>query len=346
MAQKLDIHSFLKEKGGKNLNVVDVRSPKEFQKGHLPGAVNIPLFSNEERAIVGTLYKQEGKEQAFLEGLGMVGPKMRAFVEEGNAIACEKQFLAYCWRGGMRSSSMAWLWNAAGLKVHTLEGGYKAFRHNVLSFMANPFKLFVLGGSTGSGKTDILHELAALGEQVLDLEGLANHKGSSFGAIGEDAQPSTEHFENLIWSRLSRMDVQKPIWVEDESVHIGKVLIPNAFFSQMKEAPLFVVDLAMEARLSHLVDVYTGFEDDLLVQSIKRITKRLGSQSAKEAELAIGQKNYSKAARICLTYYDKTYAYGIAQKSKHLVGKLSLSKHDPKNSARKLLNLAYQKQPQ
>lgn len=346
MAQKLDIQSFLKEIETKDLNVVDVRSPGEFQKGHLPNAINIPLFNNAERATVGTLYKQEGKENAFLEGLDIVGPKMRSFVEEGKKIARDGHFLAYCWRGGMRSGAMAWLWNSAGLRVATLEGGYKAFRKEVLASMSRPFQLYVLGGATGSGKTDILHELEKLGEQVLDLEGLANHKGSAFGAIGEEKQPSTEHFENLLWAKLASLDPQRPIWLEDESIHIGKVLIPNEFFEQMQVAPLFVVDLALEARLKHLVEVYADYEDEALIDAIRRIKKRLGGQHTKEAEQAIREKDYRKAAKICLTYYDKTYAYGLNQKSEHLVSKLSLSSHDPMSSARKLLKLAYQRQPQ
>ncbi|MCI4669935.1 MAG: tRNA 2-selenouridine(34) synthase MnmH [Bacteroidia bacterium] len=346
MTQRLEIQTFIEKQREGKLSVVDVRSPSEFQKGHFPTAINIPLFENDERAVVGTLYKQEGKEEAFLRGLEFVGPKMRSFVEQVRDISRQGTLMTYCWRGGMRSSSMAWLWETAGFNVFTLEGGYKAFRKEVLASMSRKFQLMVLGGPTGSGKTEILKEMKEAGEQVIDLEGLARHKGSAFGGIGENTQPSTEHFENLLWSELIQMDAQKPIWLEDESIHIGKVLIPKVFFDQMQSASLFVIDLEEEERLKHLVDVYAGFEDELLIDAINRIGKRLGGQHAKAAEEAIRQQDYRTAAKICLKYYDKTYAYGLTQKSKQLVSKLGLIKHDPKNSARKLIDLAYQRQPQ
>jgi len=345
MAQRLDIQTFIQKQDQQNLPVIDVRSPGEFEKGHFPGAHNIPLFDNEERAIVGTLYKQVGREEAYLKGLELVGPKMRSFVERAREIAPEGSLLTYCWRGGMRSSSMAWLWESSGLTVNTLEGGYKACRRWLLEGMKEEVRLHVLGGPTGSGKTVILHELARLGEQVIDLEGLANHKGSAFGAIGEEPQPSVEQFENLLWKALEAQDLSRPIWVEDESIHIGKVLIPKPFYRKMQESPVFVIEVPVDVRLDHLVEVYTGVSNDLLKGAIQRIRKRLGNENTIKAQEAVDHGDYRSAAAICLTYYDKTYGYGLTQKSKHLVKNLDLQSGDPTLSAQKLLDLAYEKQP-
>ncbi|HEU4717669.1 MAG TPA: tRNA 2-selenouridine(34) synthase MnmH, partial [Bacteroidia bacterium] len=215
MPTRLSIENFLLESTG--IPVADVRSPAEFAGGHIPGAFNIPLFTNEERAAVGTIYKQQGNEAAVLKGLEFVGPKMTAFILKARENAPGKKIAVHCWRGGMRSASMAWLFETAGMEVLLLSGGYKAYRNFVLSNTGRKFDLRVVGGETGSGKTDILHELARKGEQVLDLEGLARHKGSSYGAIGQDPQPTVEQFENDFVHALTKLDPSRPVWIEDES---------------------------------------------------------------------------------------------------------------------------------
>ncbi|MEO0899860.1 MAG: tRNA 2-selenouridine(34) synthase MnmH [Bacteroidota bacterium] len=345
MGKSLDISEFLCQQREKGFPVVDVRSPGEFRKGHLPAAVNIPLFDNDERAIVGTLYKQEGRQSAFLKGLEIVGPKMRSFVEEATQISQGKKILTYCWRGGMRSHSMAQLWEASGLATSTLIGGYKAFRKHVHASMALPYEFHVIGGPTGSGKTFILHELKKMGEQVVDLEGLAKHKGSAFGGIGEEEQPSTETFENLLWKRLSELDASKRIWVEDESMLIGKIFIPEVFYERMQQSRIFVIQLPLRARLDHLVEIYANYDHQEGKDAIDRIKKRLGSQNQIAAHSAIDQGDYVKAAKICLTYYDKAYAYGLSQKPKDLICKIVLDEANPEKAARILLNKAYQYQP-
>ena len=197
--------------------VIDVRSPSEFLKGHIPGAFNIALFDDEERRKVGTLYKNSGKESSVLLGLDLVGPKMSGFVKAASRIALEREVLLHCWRGGMRSSGMAWLFETAGFKVSVLEGGYKAYRRFIRRKLEENIKLVVLGGKTGSGKSDILDHLAQSGEQVIDLEGIAHHKGSAFGAFGQESQPTTGHFENNLYHELNKFDLNLPVWVEDES---------------------------------------------------------------------------------------------------------------------------------
>ncbi|MEY2794218.1 MAG: hypothetical protein RJA76_2210, partial [Bacteroidota bacterium] len=178
--------------------ILDVRSPGEFKRAHIPNALSLPLFTDEEREKVGICYKHQGKEKAVELGLEFVGPKLVNFVKYAKKVAFEGEILVHCWRGGMRSASMAWLLETAGLKVFLLEGGYKSYRNFVLKIQSEPLPLRVLGGKTGSGKTELLREMKNAGFQVIDLEDLAKHRGSAFGHFGLEEQPSSEHFENLL----------------------------------------------------------------------------------------------------------------------------------------------------
>ena len=192
--------------------IIDVRSPGEFADGHIPGALNVPLFTNDERALVGTSYKEKGPDKALLLGLDIVGPKMSQIASDGKRYAGPGGTVAiHCWRGGKRSGSVGWLLSTAGLDVQLLEGGYKAYRSVVLQFFEKcPIEFIVVGGRTGSRKTAVLHELQRRGEQVVDLEGLANHKGSAFGWINESPQPTTQQFENNLYDLLSSFDPDRP----------------------------------------------------------------------------------------------------------------------------------------
>ena len=198
------------------LPIIDVRSPGEFAKGHVAGAVSMPLFSDEEGHEVGLCYKTKGQEAAIKMGLDFVGPKMSGFIDEANRIAPNRQLNMYCWRGGMRSGSMAWLLKTAGFKVNVIKGGYKAWRNEAMEILARPFPLITLGGLTGVGKTEILKALETKGQQVIDLEGMANHTGSAFSSTGKK-QPSSEEFENQLAFKLLNFDLSRPIWIEDES---------------------------------------------------------------------------------------------------------------------------------
>jgi len=294
--------------------VIDVRSPSEFSKGHIPSAYNIPLFSDEERAIVGTKYVQESRYNSVIAGLDFVGPKLSGFIDKVSAIAPEKKVLVYCWRGGMRSSSMSWLFNLAGFNSKTLIGGYRSYRRYLKEYLTKPINLTILGGMTGSGKTDLLSQLSKLGQQVIDLEGLANHKGSAFGAIGQKPQPSTEFFENLLFEEIVKLDPNIPTWVEDESKSIGSVFIPNEFFSQMLNSPVIAIELPTKIRIERLAKDYTNCNPELLIASVNRITKRLGSDNASRAIKSIQEGRFDEAIEITLKYYDKTYLYGLSTK--------------------------------
>ncbi|RUA10629.1 MAG: tRNA 2-selenouridine(34) synthase MnmH [Flavobacteriia bacterium] len=307
------------------LPVVDVRSPGEFEKGHIPGAFNIPLFSNDERAHVGTVYKQESKEAAIAVGYTYVNPKLENFITESLKVAPFGKIIVHCWRGGMRSRSFAEHLNENGFKeVKIIIGGYKSFRNFVLDELGKPMPLKVLGGYTGSGKTYILEELKKMGEQVVDLEGLAHHKGSAFGAIGQKAQPSVEQFENDLHNELKKLNLNQPVWVEDESHNIGRVKIPMQFFSQMREAMLYFVDISKEERAKFLVEEYAVLDKQMLEKSIVQIKKRLGGLNTKRAVEDLKSGNFYEVALILLQYYDKAYLKGMNTRKSDRVIKIPL----------------------
>ncbi|MBP6303956.1 MAG: tRNA 2-selenouridine(34) synthase MnmH [Bacteroidia bacterium] len=292
--------------------ILDVRSPREFSQGHIPGAASFPLFTDEERKVVGTLYKHQGRETAIEKGLELVGPKLANFVKHAREF--NKPLFVHCWRGGMRSGSMAWLLSTAGMDVYTLKGGYKAYRKHVLGELSKHYKLIVLGGRTGSGKTDVLLELKKNGEQVIDLEGMAHHKGSSFGSIHQPPQPTTEHFGNLLCEQLSLLDTSKYIWIEDESRMIGTVNIDEAFFNTLRKAPLVVLQVTDEYRLTRLATDYGTAERKLLDQAFERIKKKLGGQHLNAAMEALNNGDLKLAAAVALRYYDKAYDFGLSTK--------------------------------
>ncbi len=338
MVRPLDIADFLDG----DTPIIDVRSPGEHAHGHIPGAHSLPLFSNEERAVVGTIYKQQGRDAAVLEGLRIVGPKLAAIVEEARTLAPDGRIRVHCWRGGERSASVAWLLDKAGFaEVVTLRKGYKAFRDHVLASFDAPFHLNVLGGYTGTGKTEALHQLRTLGEQVVDLEALANHKGSSFGALGEAPQPTTEHFENLLWAELQKLDRTVPIWVEDESLMIGRAKIPQVFFDRMRASTLFFAQMSVEERADRLVLDYGKFPVEQLAEAVKRIEKRLGPQHCKNALAALQEGDLRAVAIITLTYYDKTYRRGLEQRDPERVLNEPATANDLRGLAERLKERAY-----
>ena len=320
-----------------NTPIIDVRSPLEFEHAHIPGAHSLPLFTDEERAVVGTLYKHEGRDVALLEGLRIAGPKLADIVERARGIAPEQRIRIHCWRGGERSASVAWLLEKAGFaEVLTLRGGYKAFRRHVLESFQAPMHLCILGGYTGTGKTAVLEHLGALKEQVIDLEAIAHHKGSSFGGIGEDPQPSTEQFENELWAALQRIDPQRPCWVEDESATIGRVKIPDPFYARMRASQLYFAEMPVNERTARLVEDYGHYHTELLAEAITRIRKRIGPQHCTAALEALANGDLHTVALISLRYYDKTYAHGASQRDPQRVTRLPASRADLRGLAKRL----------
>jgi tRNA 2-selenouridine synthase len=313
MIRTLSVTEFLKETDA--IPVLDVRSPGEFVQGRIPGALSFPLFSNEERKEVGTLYKQVSPEEALLKGLEFVGPKMAGFVRDAAQMASNRKVALYCWRGGQRSGSMAWLLSTAGFEVILLKGGYKSFRRLVVEAKPVSHRFHVLCGYTGSGKTRILHALEKQGEKILDLEKLAHHKGSAFGTIGENPQPSQEQFENELFYLLNQTSPGDRLWIEDESRAIGRLRIPGFLFEPMSVSPAWLIDRALEDRIAEAVALYGQAPAPVLEESIRKVAKRLGGDGLKAALEAVRSNCLSDAAAILMRYYDKAYRHGIENHS-------------------------------
>lgn len=310
---RLSIEDFLQ--GPASAPILDVRAPLEYAQGHIPGAVSFPLFSDEERARIGTTYKQVSQDRAVLLGLDTFGPKMSRMVQQAQKLAPGKEVRLHCWRGGMRSGAVQWLLELGGFRVHLLNKGYKDYRHFALAEFARPRSLVVLGGLTGSGKTDVLHELARQQQPVLDLEGLAHHKGSAFGSIGQPAQPTQEQFENNLAWQLAQLPAEAPAWVEDESRTIGSVHLPSPLFEQLHHAPLVLLEIPRAVRVRKLADEYGRQDAGALATSILRIRKRLGGLATKEALAAIAEDDMEKMVSLVLDYYDKTYTHGLGSRN-------------------------------
>lgn len=320
--------------------VIDVRSPGEYNHAHIPGAHSLPLFSDEERKVVGTTYKQQSREKAIKVGLDYFGPKMRKMVEEAEGISKKvlgigkehsaeqvqitnsKILLIYCWRGGMRSGAVSWLLDMYGFKVYTLAGGYKSFRNYILDTFRQSFHFNIIGGYTGSGKTETLKALQEKGAAVIDLEGLANHKGSAFGNIGMPKQPTQEMFENRLGCELRAMSYEPAtskapfrglggIWLEDESQRIGLVNIPHELWKKMRSSPVYFLDIPFEERLKHITEEYGQLDQQKLIAAIGRIKEKLGGLNAKTAIQLLEEGNTPESFRILLKYYDKFYFKGL-----------------------------------
>ncbi len=338
--EKITIQQFLKL--STQCPVLDLRSQGEYTHAHIPNAINVPLFTNDERKIVGTAYKQQSREIAIKLGLDFFGVKMKQIVEDVERITTEfykrnaKQkdsvpplgggggILLHCWRGGMRSAAVAWLLDMYGFKVYTLTGGYKAYRNWVLQQVALPYNFTIIGGFTGSGKTEVLHQLKKEDKIIIDLEALANHKGSAFGNMG--TQPSQEMFENVLSKSLydisctkndenltsTNYQPQTPcIYIEDESQRIGNLQIPSNIWLQMRKSTILFLEIPFEERLDFITAEYGKLNKETLVNAIIRIQKRLGGLETKNAINHLLENNTKESFRILLTYYDKWYLKGL-----------------------------------
>lgn len=332
MIKDIDIIEFLKLY--KNIPVLDVRSPVEFMPGHIPGSINIPLFTNEQRAQIGTIYKQQGTDAAVKLGESFANPQIPTYYKlVERAARGSKKVLITCFRGGLRSKRFAELLAENGYEVYRLQGGYKSYRKNVYKSFSEQYSFIVLGGMTGSGKTDILTELEKRGEQIIDLEKLANHRGSVFGAIGQGKQPTTEQFENELFEKIALLDKKRMIWIEDESQRIGTVYLPEFFFKQIRTAPIVVLELDIKLRALRLSRDYISDGIFPLIEGIKKIIKKLGNERAGMAEKAIKSGDYYKAATLILNYYDRSYFNCFDKKMNSNIMYFTLQKDDPAESA-------------
>lgn len=315
MPQNLPLKEFLAQTG----NALDVRSPSEYHQGHIPESISLPLFNDAERAQIGTVYKKQGKPEAVELGLLLVQSRWEALQQQAS-VHLSSSGKILCWRGGMRSGFTARLLELLGYSMSTLQGGYKAYRRwalkrleTVASSEQKPL-LLILGGMTGSGKTTLLQSLKQSGEQVIDLEALANHRGSAFGGIGLHSQPTQEQFENDLAFQLEQLDWTKPVWLEDESRLIGRCHLPHSIYQTMRQAPLFLLQCPHTERIENLMSHYGKADTGQLLEATARIAKRLGSKLTKDIRQLIAKNERVLAFEKLLTYYDKSYQHQLSQR--------------------------------
>jgi tRNA 2-selenouridine synthase len=306
---------------------IDVRSPVEFVQGHIPGAVNIPLFADEERAEIGTMYKQVDKEQALQLGEKIARPKVDGILAQIKSFLPAK-IVIYCWRGGKRSTEVCRLVNESGTPARRIQGGYKDYRRRIRNFIEQPRKLLMVGGKTGSGKTDLLLGLKKQNLQIIDLEGLAHHKGSVFGHINEEAQPSTEQFENNFVEELRLTNPEELLLLENESYIIGSVHLPPPLLVQMRAAPLLIIEIPLQARIDRLVREYTSTDRQQLIEACQRIAKKLTHPKLQAVTTFIEQDDFSSACEILLGYYDHYYNRGLDNRKNQEIFYLTLNGFD------------------
>lgn len=300
---------------------VDVRSPGEFHEAHIPNAINVPLFTDEERAEIGTIYKQVGQKAAKWRAMEIVSPKLPKLLEDIKEIEeTKKKPLLYCWRGGMRSQSISHFAMMAGLHIQRLEGGYRAFREYIVENIPNilPGQAVVIYGLTGTGKTEILHNLKKLGYPVLDLEGYANHKGSVFGAVGGQVPHNQKTFDALLFEDLQSIEGSPYFFMEGESKRIGHAVQPPQLYDKKNNGIHIRVVSSLETRVERIYEQYVE-ETDAFYERVKSalhvIIKRIKSPEIQhDLETCLTEKNYKEMIRLLIVhYYDPRYDNKINQ---------------------------------
>lgn len=320
--------------------VIDVRSPGEFARGHIPGAKNVALLSDFERAEVGIAYSRRGRESAISLGRQIVHPKLDQLIESFHAHAPTPDVLVHCWRGGMRSRAVAEVLANSGFRPRTLLGGYKAFRQLAHRSFSQPRRVVILSGLSGSGKTHLLHALDSEGKQVIDLEGLARHRGSAFGGIGQPAQPTVEQFENELFCQWRGLDPNRVVWIESESRKIGQVVIPEPIWHQMVDAPAINLQVSREERIQFLVDEYGHLPAEELQLAVLKIEKRLGGERCNRALEALRSGDLHRLADIVLDYYDRAYSGANEKCQRRHVTRIKMSQEARGGHLRDVLELA------
>ena len=298
--------------------LVDVRTPAEFADATIPGAINVPIFSDAERADVGTLYKQQGKAEARKRGIELVSPKIPALLEQ---VELARQghsgpVIVFCWRGGMRSLAMTSFLNLAGMHARQLIGGHKAFRSLVCNFFDTEQwpPIYVLRGLTGVGKTQVLHKLVEQDFPVVDLEGLANHRGSAFGALGLEPQPGQKMFEALLWERLQQLEPAGYLVTEGESLHIGRLRVPKRFHQAMQEQTSLWLKASLDFRTNVILEDYPALDRlrDQFEPPIRALKERLGKQVVEQfVELLNAGKWEELVRELMIHYYDPLYLHTL-----------------------------------
>ena len=315
---------------------VDVRTPLEYAEDHLPGAINVPLLSNEERVEIGILYKNDGPHAARRRGLELTAHRFPEMVRAIARAAQGRPLLVYCWRGGLRSKTVASILDLTGYQALQLEGGYKSFRNQVTAYFVPfvpPAPMVVLHGMTGTGKTTFLLRLKELGHSVVDLEGLACHRGSAFGQLGLEQTLSQKRFETLLWDALRKAPAGVPLIVEGESERIGRVSLPGDFYQKMAAGVRVWCHAELATRVGRLIEEYglPEYQVEMAV-ALQRIRKKLGGKRCDE--LAVNLERWElepfMTGLVC-DYYDKVY-----YKNRDWEGDCNLSLEDFDGAAREL----------
>lgn len=293
--------------------LVDVRSEGEFAEATIPGAINLPLLDNAERAEVGTIYTQVSRARARELGLSLVSPKLPALVKTAQELGEHGPLVMFCWRGGMRSLALTQVLDLMGIPVYRLLGGYKAYRKQVLNFFQGgfPFQVVVLRGNTGVGKTEMLGRLRQEGYPAIDLEGLANNRGSVFGDVGLGAPPSQKAFEGLLYEEFRHFNGWPYIIVECESKRIGRVTLPQNFFRAMQEGTQILMYDDITNRVRRLRDEYTALPQAFVEirQALQRLVKTLGHDKVNQLNRLLDEDEDEFTRQLLVDYYDPLYAY-------------------------------------
>ena len=304
----------------------------------------MPLFSDQERAVIGTSYKKSGRQKAVLEGLDFFAPRMKQLIRQVEqtlkSLGGPQPLVVHCWRGGMRSGAVAWLLDLYGFEVKVLVGGYKSYRRWALHQFTLNYTLRVLGGYTGSAKTETLLALQAQGVPVIDLEGMARHKGSAFGGIGQPPQPTQEMFENRLALVLYR-NQDRIFWIEDESQRIGVLNIPHPLWSTFRQQPVIFMELPFEERLSFIEKQYGQLDRGKLMEAVSRIQKRFGPNETKITLQYLSEGRIRDAFRELLRYYDREYQKSLYKRDRaeELIQRHPFSGVDPVFNAQKLISI-------
>ncbi len=327
--------------------LIDARSESEFAEDRLPGAVNWPSLTDEERRLVGTEYKQVSPFVAKKRGAALVARNIAAHIErEVLDRPKDWQPLVYCWRGGKRSGSLALVLDQIGFKVHLLEGGYREYRRAVVADLEQlplRFDYRIVCGKTGSGKSRLLTALAQQGAQVLDLEALANHRGSVLGLVPGSPQPSQKQFDSRVWNALRHFDPARVVWVESESKKVGELRVPEALIERMRAAPCLHVELPLEARVALLMEDY-----DFFVKDVPAFCERLDALRALRGnEVVKAWQEAAQAGRIesvvrdlLVTHYDPTYLQSM---QRNFAGFAAAELIEPTDGSREVLALSAQR---
>ncbi|MEA3465508.1 MAG: tRNA 2-selenouridine(34) synthase MnmH [Thermodesulfobacteriota bacterium] len=311
----VDIETALKRQSEGAL-LVDVRSPAEFSDATIPDAVNVPILDDTERTEIGILYKNDGSNVARNRGIELVSPKIPRLIKRIDELRTNNRqpIVVFCWRGGLRSRAMTAFLQLAGYPAFQLRGGHKAFRRHVIDFfeLGNWGRMLVFRGLTGVGKTRVLQQLAKQQQPVIDLEQLANHRGSAFGGVGLGQQPSQKQFEALLWKQLQQFPAGKWALTEGESRHIGRVLLPLRFYQSLQIETTLWLETSLENRIQIILEDYNVAQlpEEAFIQPIQSLQRRLGINEVENMLALLRQKDWHElVSELMLKYYDPLYRH-------------------------------------